>query len=356
MIIDKAYESLRSTNGRRSVARLLLLTLIGFAALSCHLSARAVERPVIGMCVHLADPDAATMEREFDLMAAMHVTWVRMDIDWSAIEYERGQFDWTYPDRIVNAALKRHLNVIAILDYTPHWARSSATTRFAPPNHLSDYADFARIAAARYAPHGVRTWEIWNEPNSDIFWQPRPDANEYGALFRAAASAIRGVDPNATLLTGGLTRGADIPDGQVSQTTYLDQLYSNGTAQLADGIAVHPYSFPSLPMNVDQAAVGGFKDLPALHALMDRHGDGGKKIWITEFGAPTGTGSEAVSEADQAAAIVQAGQQVQLWDWAGPLIYYDLFDDGDDRTDIEQNFGVLRRDLTPKPAGVALMS
>jgi hypothetical protein len=142
---------------------------------------------------------------------------------------------------------------------------------------------------------------------------------------------------------------------RISQTTYLDQLYSNGTAQLADGIAVHPYSFPSLPMDANQAVVGGLNDLPALHALMDRHGDGGKKIWITEFGAPTGTGSEAVSEEGQAAAVAQAGQQVQLWGWAGPLIYYELLDGGDDRTDIEQNFGILRRDLTPKPAGVELM-
>lgn len=307
------------------------------------------------MCVHLVGADTATIKREFDLMAAMHVTWIRMDLDWSVIEHDRGQFNWAYPDQIINEALARQMKVVAILAYTPYWARSSGTTRYASPDHSSDYANFARIAAARYVPDGVRTWEIWNEPNTSDFWQPRPDANAYGALFRAAAAAIRGVDPHATLLTGGLTRGADTPDSLISQTTYLDQLYSNGTAQLADGIAVHPYSFPSLPMDVNQPAVGGLKDLPALHALMDRHGDGRKKIWITEFGAPTGAGSQAVSQEDQAAAIALAGGQVQLWDWAGPLIYYELVDGGNDATDIQQNFGVLRSDLTLKRAAVALM-
>jgi hypothetical protein len=301
------------------------------------------------------DADAATIKREFDLMAAMHVRWVRMDIDWSAVEHDRGQFNWAYPDQIINEALARQMNVVAVLAFTPPWARASGATSHVPPQHSSDYANFAGIAAARYAPRGVRTWEIWNEPNTSDFWQPRPDANDYGALFRLAAAAIRSVDPNASLLTGGLTPGADISDRKISQTAYVDQLYSNGTAQLADGIAVHPYSFPSPPMDANQAP-GGLKDLPALHALMDRLGDGRKKIWITEFGAPTGTGSGAVSEDGQAAAVVQAGQQVQLWDWAGPLIYYELLDGGDDRNDIEQNFGVLRRDLTPKPAGVALMS
>ncbi len=355
MVVNKAYELVRLANGRRSFARLLLLTLLGFTALSCQLSARAVERPEIGMNVQLADSDAATIERAFDLMAAMHVTWIRMDIDWSTIENGPGQFNWAYTDQIVIESMARHMNVIGLISYTPQWARSSGTTNHVPPDHLSDYANFARIVTARYAPFGLRTWEIWNEPNGNQFWQPGPDANEYGALFRVAAAAIRGVEANATLLTGGLTPGPDY-GGLVSQTTYLDQLYSNGTAQLADGIAVHPYSFPSLPMDPNQLAVGGFKDLPALHALMDRHGDGRKKIWITEFGAPTGTAPQAVSEEAQAAAVVQARQQVQLWDWAGPLIYYGLRDNGNDRSNILLNFGVLRRDLTPKPAGVALMS
>ena len=88
---------------------------------------------------------------------------------------------------------------------------------------------------------------------------------------------------------------------------------------------------------------------------MDRHGDGRKKIWITEFGAPTGTGPNAVSEARSGKGLLQAREQLERWDWAGPLIYYELVDGGTDPTDIEENFGVLRDDLSPKPAAVALM-
>jgi hypothetical protein len=88
---------------------------------------------------------------------------------------------------------------------------------------------------------------------------------------------------------------------------------------------------------------------------MESHGDGRKKIWITEFGAPTGSGPYAVSDEAQATAVLQARRQVQKWDWAGPLIYYELVDGGTDPTDVEQNFGVLRVDLSPKPAADALM-
>jgi hypothetical protein len=343
--------------GRQGLVRLLLVVLTGFTALSC----QASVLPEIGMTLHFRGADGALVERQFDLMAAMNVTWVRIDLDWSAVESERGQFDWAYPDKIVDEALARRMKVLAVLAYTPTWARSSAISdstiaSYSRPDHLSDYASFARAAAERYAPRGVGSWEIWNEPNSTKFWPPRPDANEYGALFRVAATAIRRVDPKATLLIGGLAPRYDGPDAGSSPTDYLEQLYGNGAAQLADGIAVHPYSFPALPMDASpKNIVGGFQDLPALHDVTDRHRDGRKKIWITEFGAPTGTGPNAVSDEDQSKTLLQARQQVQRWDWAGPLIYYELVDGGTDPTEIEDNFGVLREDLSLKPAAVALI-
>jgi GH35 family endo-1,4-beta-xylanase len=343
--------------GRQGLVRLLALVLIGFTPLSC----QASVPPEIGMTLHFRGADAALVKRQFDLMTSMNVTWVRMDLDWSVVESERGQFDWAYPDKIVDEALARRMKVLVVIAYTPAWARSSAITDSAitshsRPDHLSDYASFARVAAERYAPRGVGSWEIWNEPNSSKFWPPRPDANEYGGLFRVAAAAIRSVDPDATLLIGGLAPKYDESEGGTSPTDYLEQLYGNGAAQLADGIAVHPYSFPALPMDTGpQKIVGGFKDLPALHTVMDRHGEGRKKIWITEFGAPTGTGPNAVSEEDQAETLLQARQQVQGWDWAGPLIYYELVDGGTDPTEIEDNFGVLREDLSLKPAAAALI-
>jgi hypothetical protein len=329
------------------------LVLIGVLALTPVGKGGPVQ---LGMCVNLADADPTTVSREFDLMAAMKVTWIRVDFDWSAIESQRGQFNWAYPDRVLQEASARRMNVVAILDYTPEWARPPGTTSHTPPDQVSDYARFANAAVARYATLGVRAWEIWNEPNASEFWLPRPDPDRYGELFRAAAGAIRAADPGATVLTGGLTRGADAAGGAtISQTTYLERLYANGTAQLANAVAIHPYSFPWLPSEHPRSLVGGFHDLPTLHSLMARHGDADKKIWITEFGAATGTFPGAMTPADQARTIVQARRQVQYWDWAGPLIYYELRDAGTDRSDIQQNFGLVHRDLSLKPAARVLM-
>lgn len=314
----------------------------------------------IGMTLHLRGADAATVKKEFDLMAEMGVTWVRIDIDWSAVQPKRRSLYWAQTDLLVNEAVAHQMNVLVMLGFTPEWARSTASRLISDPTHarptdLADFATFAQTAAKRYAPLGVHSWEIWNEPNTAKFWPTRPDADEYGRLFRAAATAIRGVDSRATLLIGGISPQYDGSTAEVPPAVYLEQLYGNGTAQLADGIAVHPYSYPNLPMDPEQRQVGGFSDLPALQAVMTNHGDGDKKIWITEFGAPTGSSVNAVSEADQAAILLQARQQVALWDWAGPLMYYELVDGGTDPADGEQNFGVLRADLSLKAAAIALM-
>ncbi|CAN5871466.1 hypothetical protein BH09ACT7_BH09ACT7_33170 [soil metagenome] len=345
---------------RKSLVRLLSLIVIGCLAVSCSASLPAVQRAVIGMTIHVRGADKAGIKRQFDLMTAMHVKWVRVDVGWAWVESERGQFDWTDPDTVVDEAKARGMNVLIVLAFTPAWARSSGAghagvTPYSRPTQMSEFADFARIAAQRYASRGVRNWEIWNEPNLRRFWPPRPAADEYGDLFRSAAAAIRGVDSKARLLIAGLSPKYGSSDDESSPVDYLEKLYDNGTAQLADAIAVHPYSFPAMPMAAQQRMIGGFKDLPALHTVMDNHGDGKKKIWITEFGSPTGSGPNSVSEQDQAAALVQAHEQFQQWDWAGALIYYELVDAGENLSDNADNFGVLRESLDPKPAAVALM-
>ena len=43
----------------------------------------------------------------------------------------------------------------------------------------------------------VTDWQVWNEPNSPLFWKPKPDAAAYLELLRGFDSAARGADPQA---------------------------------------------------------------------------------------------------------------------------------------------------------------
>jgi hypothetical protein len=80
----------------------------------------------------------------------------------------------------------------------------------------------------------------------------------------------------------------------------------------------------------------------SLRSLMVAHGDSAKKIWITEFGAPTGSGG--VSEAQQSDEISQAIAFAKQTSWIGSFYVYS-WEDGSTDT-----FGLLGPDGTQKPA------
>lgn len=290
----------------------------------------------------------AELARDFDAMAASGATWVRLDLDWPAVERVRGRHDWTHVDRLVGAATSRGLRVLAMPAYTPAWARPAGTSDKHPPSDPADFARFAGAAAQRYAPRGVRHWEIWNEPNLWRFWESGPDPAAYTRLLRAASAAVKAVDPGATVVTGGLSPATD-DGGRVAPVTFLRGVYDAGGGDAFDAVGHHPYHFPC---RVDTPGDWNawWAVTPRLRQLMEERGDGHKRIWLTEYGAPTGSSERAVSEEDQAAMARQALLAAQRWEWTGPLFWYAVRDKGPDPTDPEQNFGLLRRDGSAKPA------
>jgi hypothetical protein len=289
------------------------------------------------------------VNRDLDAIQATGAKWLRVDFDWASAEPAPGSYRWTYIDRVVQRASARGLRILATPAYTPTWARPAGTTDKFAPADPSAYAAFVKAAARRYGPLGVHHWEIWNEPNVVQFWEPKPNPGQYAAMLRASAAAIRSVDVGAEIITAGLAPAPDSSDGRyISPRTFLSRLYQNGARDSFDAVGMHPYAWP-----YGVAAAGDWNQwysLPKTHSIMEANGDGAKKIWATEYGAPTGTDSRSVSESDQARFVVEAFDQWSSEPWAGPIFWYSLRDQGTDPADLEQNFGVMRQDFSAKPA------
>ncbi len=297
----------------------------------------------------------AELARELDLYKATGMTWVRVDFDWPSIEQSRGNFTWGATDRVVNAATARGLKVLALPTYTPLWATSVPGQTHAGPANPADFATFVAKAVNRYKSSGVRHWEIWNEPNLKNFWAPKPDPAAYTTLLRRAYSAIKAADPAATVLAGALSPATDPADGsQVSPVTFTTRMYANGAKGSFDALSVHPYCYPAMPDDATTSSWNTFQRLPLVRDVMVANGDSDKQIWLTEFGAPTGTGSGAVSESVQAQMLTRGIATAAQWSWTGPLFIYGGRDRGTDPADREQNFGFVRTDYTPKAALSAL--
>jgi hypothetical protein len=206
---------------------------------------------------------------------------------------------------------------------------------------------------ARYAPRGVHTYEVWNEPNLVSMWTPNPNAAKYAALLKVAYPAIKSADRNSTVLTAGLSPAWDAPDGlQIAPITFLNRLYAAGAGHSFDALAHHPSTYPYPSSYV--APWSAFQQAPQLAAIMRAHGDTTKKIWATEIGFPTGTSNVAVSESAQATDLVNGMRAWQHYAFAGPVFVYSMRDEGPNRSDPYQNFGLVHTIGTTKPAFIGL--
>jgi hypothetical protein len=302
----------------------------------------------------IQNEDAATLARDLDVIAEAGARWVRIDINWAQIQ-SRGpsSYDWGAIDRVVQGATARGMKVLGIIAYTPSWARPAGASHTYGPDP-STYANFAAKAVEHYSAMGVHAYEVWNEPNWQNFWTPRPDPAAYTRLLKAAYPAIKGADPQATVLTGG-TAPAPTDGTNYAPAEFLKAIYANGGGGSFDAVSHHPYGFPSFPGESHEWSAWHqmYGTNPSLRSVMIANGDGGKKIWGTEFGAPTNGHVHAFSEDSHAEMITRAYALWKTYDWAGPLFIYQHRDLGTSTDSGENFFGLLRHDFSPKPAYAA---
>lgn len=290
---------------------------------------------------------------------AMGAGWLRFDINWTSIQAGGPtSYNWAPQDAVVKGAMSRGIQILGTIAYTPAWARPSGTTDKYPPTNVSDYGNFCKATAQHFGPMGVHAYEVWNEPNLSGFFMPSPNVVKYTAMLKACYTAIKSVDPNSTVMTGGTSPAGSYNNpgstSQINGINFLEGIYANGGKGYFDAVAHHPYTFPYDPSTVANwsAWYQMFGTSPSLRSVMIANGDGTKKIWGTEWGAPTNgpSGSGYVSESTQAAEVTSAFKLWTSYSWTGPLFVYDFRDDGTSTTTRENFFGLVRYDWSQKPA------
>lgn len=292
---------------------------------------------------------AQDADRELDAAALTNARWLRVHVDWHAVEKVKGEYDWGYVDHWIDGARARGMRVLGLITNTPDWAKAPGTALYAPPTDPADYAAFAAAVAKRYRDR-VTDWELWNEPNLPRFLGfAESRAAVYVGLLKAAYPAIKAVQPNSTVISAGLSPAVGV-DGPAN---FLNDMYVNGAKGYFDAVAMHPYVFPAgLAADPDNA----WSDLARAHDVMTLNGDGDKKVWMTELGAPTSDpAAEGVSQQEQAKQILDVLAGLAAAGWVGPAFIYSIRDvDSASRGNREDNFGaLLTTDFQPKfTAGV----
>lgn len=306
----------------------------------------------------------AELEQRLTEIEGTGAGWVRVDLGWTWVQGSGpGSYFWGGMDRVVDAARNHRLNVLLIPGYAPGWAAAPGCGQgHCAPRSADEFGTFVGEAAKRYAPRGVHSWEIWNEPNQPAFFGPTVDVGRYVSLLKAATTAIRRADAGATVLTAGLAP-TFTQNGKLAGRDFLSAVYAQGGRDYFTGVAMHPYTFPAAPDST--ANWTGWSQMRAMRDVMVANGDAGKKIWLTEYGAPTGgpggtasgpsySGSpDHVTEAYQASLATEGVRTAAATPWAGPLFWYGYSDLGTSTGTNENFFGLVRHDGSRKPAFAA---
>lgn len=189
--------------------------------------------------------------------AELGATFARVGLLWNRSQnWEHLPYDWAEHDELLAACARAGLRPIGLLAGTACYAtgrpRGECWSKGWPPlaRFAPDWKRYVGACVERYGPDGrfwaehpeleprpVRTWEVWNEPNLAHFWAPEPDPRAYAELLEQTAAAIRGVDPRATVLVGGLTA----PHRRARQWI-VDLFATPGVRRHFDGVAIHPYA------------------------------------------------------------------------------------------------------------------
>lgn len=314
----------------RSLAALLTLT-VALAVAGCGGSDDEAETPANDPFFGVVPVDVPN-SADFARMAEGGVGTYRVVLAWSTVEAVEGSYDWSSYDATMGELARNGIEPLMTVAGTPAAYQPTLTD---PPTNDEEtfdaWADFLAAAAERYGPDGdfwgllaetepdvaarpASTWEIWNEPNTALFWTPAPDADAYAALLKRSARVLQGVDPGAQIMAGGMFATPQ-SEGAIVSFDFIDQLYAKaGIADVIDIVGIHPYS----------PDVGGvIAQLDGTREAIDDAGDDAS-LWITELGwssEPSGPADQAKSP-DQQANLLRKGftkmsEQRETWSLDG---------------------------------------
>jgi polysaccharide biosynthesis protein PslG len=236
---------------------------------------KAIEASPLSIGLETLDRRLFDPTRTYEHLGKLGVKWARVQTGWSRCETAKGKYDFRWLDAIVDALRNEGIQAWFNLSYgnklyTPA-APDVAAVGCAPvftEEARAGWAAFVEAIAGHFADR-VQCWEIWNEPNIEIFWRPqKPDAAGYVALVKATAARIRSRVSGATIVGGALA---------CCDLGYLTACLKAGLAEHVDRISFHPYA--PMPEEDEPFVAAVRKELAGRHSAV--------QLWQGECGCPS---------------------------------------------------------------------
>ncbi|KQY09401.1 hypothetical protein ASD37_02890 [Mycobacterium sp. Root135] len=296
----------------------------------------------------------AQIDQQLNEMQALGVQNIRVFVPWGLVDAfgpsQPGSLSWSLLDTVMQSAKEHGMGVLAEVDSTPPGGVAPGTPS---GGNTPDPAKFAAFMTKFVTKYGetVSAYEIWNEPNGILSSSPINPA-AYAALVKAAYQAIKPLDPTATVVAGAVGHVITVGNITMDPVDFVKAMIAADPTigQYFDALSYHPYdvSLPFSQGNINPnsgwwASDTAFNQLKDLVKLFPT-----KKVWITEFGVPTYTYTDANGVVHT---ITQDQQEKYIADliknWAasfganaGPIFLYTGRDTATGSADPEKNYGL----------------
>jgi len=181
-------------------------------------------------------------------------------------------YNWQYIDDVYDFLLSIGMKPFVEFGFMPNALKSGNGKIFwwnanvTPPNNYTNWD--ALITALvqhwteRYGESEVASWrfEIWNEPNLRMFWQPRTNSMEaYFELYEHTARAVKSVNTNYAV-------GGPAGAGPVWTKELIDFCQTNNLP--VDFISFHSYGLGDGPSGLDQYGNRKLFLSPDIHSVI----------------------------------------------------------------------------------------
>ncbi|MBK8137725.1 MAG: hypothetical protein IPK52_18235 [Chloroflexi bacterium] len=241
--------------------------------------------------------DGGEVGTNLDWVRMMRFSHVKQTVAWRDIQSAPdAPFDFSRIGAIVDEVDVPGLQLIARLVGTPDWAfrpDASPEAHDTPPLHNAEFGAYCGALAGHFKGR-IRAYQIWNEPNLAREWGGFvPSAAEYVGMLAACSTAIRAADPDAILISAGLSPTGNDDAAARRDDLYLQDLYDAQFQTYIDVVGAHAAGYDAPEVGPDDAVAKGgqrwmsFRRVEDLRKIMIANGDAARQMALLEVGWTT---------------------------------------------------------------------
>ena len=238
-------------------------------------SSKEIEKTRVGIGFECYDRDLFTPEKCYDIAASTGAKPVRVQTGWARTEKEKGVYDFSWLDDMVDNLIKRGMepwfnvgygNPIYMNDVKNSTAVGCVPTLYGE-ECLIAWKSYIKALTEHFGDR-ITHFEIWNEPDISHFWYPeKPSGKGLAELIKITGDCIKEVKKDAKI---GTCTANSHPD-------YIYALFTNLKPNNIDFFCTHTYDrFPEHSFRAKRDEM--------TRKIMDKLGFGHVEIWMGECG------------------------------------------------------------------------